>query len=49
MRGRPDRELLVLCGHTHTASDCRVLENLEVQTGAADYGAPGTQQILDLA
>jgi 3',5'-cyclic AMP phosphodiesterase CpdA len=41
--GRPDRELLVLCGHTHGAGVYRPRSNLEVRTGGADYGAPEVQ------
>lgn len=49
MRGRPDRELLVLCGHTHSASRSRILENIEVQSGAAEYGVPRLQRIFEFA
>jgi hypothetical protein len=41
--GRPGRELLVLCGHTHGAGVYRPRSNLEVRTGGADYGAPEVQ------
>jgi predicted MPP superfamily phosphohydrolase len=34
----PDRELLVFCGHTHGAGEVRLLPNLYVRTGGADYG-----------
>jgi Icc protein len=37
---RPDREIIVLCGHTHGAGVCRPLPNLHVLTGAALYGDP---------
>lgn len=35
---RPEVDLLVLCGHTHTACDTRVAPNLRVVVGPADYG-----------
>lgn len=40
---RSDRELLVLCGHTHGAGVYRPRSNVEVRTGGADYGAPEVQ------
>jgi 3',5'-cyclic-AMP phosphodiesterase len=40
MSARPDRELLVLCGHTHSSGEARILPNLRVFTGAAEYGRP---------
>ena len=40
---RSDRELLVLCGHTHGAGVYRPRANVEVCTGGADYGAPEVQ------
>jgi 3',5'-cyclic AMP phosphodiesterase CpdA len=44
----PDRELLVLCGHTHGEGVARPLENLEVRTGGADYGAPALQPLIEI-
>jgi 3',5'-cyclic-AMP phosphodiesterase len=40
MSAHPDRELLVLCGHTHSSAEARILPNLRVVTGAAEYGRP---------
>jgi hypothetical protein len=40
---RPDRELLVLCGHTHGAGVYRPRSSVEVRTGGAEYGAPEVQ------
>jgi len=48
MRSRPDRKMLVLCGHTHSSGVTHPLPNLEVRTGGADYGAPMVQTVLDL-
>ncbi len=43
MRARPEKELLVLCGHTHGGSVYCPALNIEVYTGAATYGAPEVQ------
>jgi 3',5'-cyclic-AMP phosphodiesterase len=43
MRTHPDRELLVLCGHTHSSGTAQVLPNLKVLTGEAVYGRPEIQ------
>lgn len=43
---RGDRQMTVLCGHTHSAGECRPLPNLRVVTGAAEYGRPSVQQPL---
>jgi predicted MPP superfamily phosphohydrolase len=48
MRQRPDREMLVLCGHTHGGGFHRPLPNLGVITGAAEYFQPTVQRVLDL-
>ncbi|MFH1919482.1 MAG: metallophosphoesterase [Planctomycetota bacterium] len=47
MRDRPDRELVVLCGHTHGAGQTQILDNLRVLTGGADYGRPRIEEILE--
>lgn len=44
---RPDRQMVVLCGHTHGGGTARILPNLTVHTGGAEYGAPSVQQILE--
>lgn len=46
MNQHPGRELLVLCGHTHGAGESRILPNLLVKTGGADYGRPQVQELL---
>jgi len=43
-----DRELLVLCGHTHSPGVVQILPNLKVLTGAAEYGRPAIQGWIDL-
>lgn len=40
---------LVLCGHTHGSGRYQPLQNLEVVTGAARYGAPELAGRIDLA
>lgn len=44
-----DREILVLCGHTHGGGTADVRPNLRVITGPAEYGSPGVQQVLELS
>ncbi|HEV8124910.1 MAG TPA: metallophosphoesterase [Gemmatimonadales bacterium] len=44
MEQHPDRELLVLCGHTHSPGEVSVLPNLKVITGGARYGHPEIQR-----
>jgi hypothetical protein len=36
----------VLCGHTHGAGEARILPNLDVKTGGAEYGGPSLQELL---
>jgi hypothetical protein len=40
MFAQPDRELLVLCGPTHSPGAARILPNLRVRTSGAEYGRP---------
>lgn len=49
MAERPDRTMEVLCGHTHGEGVARVLPNLVVRTGAAEYGAPALAGVLEVA
>ncbi len=48
MLRHPERRLTVLCGHTHTAADVRVLPNLRVIAGAAEYGLPTVQRWMEV-
>jgi len=48
MRDRPDRQLTVLCGHTHGNGEAQILENLHVLTGGARYRQPAIQQVFEL-
>jgi predicted MPP superfamily phosphohydrolase len=45
----PGCQILVLCGHTHDGGEVQVQENLRVLTGAAEYGNPRVQRIIDVA
>lgn len=46
MQKHPDRQMTVLCGHTHGAGEARILPNLYVKTGGAEYGNPSLQDVL---
>jgi len=46
MRSYPDRQMTVLCGHTHSSGVVDILPNLRVKTGATVYGKPEIQEIL---
>lgn len=49
MQAHPDKEMTVLCGHTHSSGEARILPNLLVKTGAAIYGRPQLQEVLVVA
>lgn len=49
MRQHPQHRMTVLCGHTHGAGRAEILPNLIVHTGAAEYGEPALQTIIDTA
>lgn len=42
----PQRELLVLCGHTHGGGHAQMRPNLRVLTGDAKYGEPEIQRVF---
>lgn len=44
----PNKEITVLCGHTHSAGECQPARNVRVITGAAEYGKPTIAQTFDL-
>jgi predicted phosphohydrolase len=48
MSANPHRSLTTLCGHTHGSGECRVLPNLTVLTGGAEYGRPRLQRIIEV-
>jgi Icc-related predicted phosphoesterase len=43
---RPDRQLLVLCGHTHENCEIAVRPNLRVLTGGWDNGRAALQRVF---
>jgi predicted MPP superfamily phosphohydrolase len=46
MKDRPDKELLVLCGHCHWGQDIQILPNLRVVTGHSELGVPNVQSLV---
>lgn len=44
----PDRRLVVLCGHTHSAGEFQPMPNLRVITGGSEYGHPVVQPLLEV-
>jgi Icc protein len=48
MQAHPERELLVLCGHTHGEGQVQIAPNVFVMTGAAAYGLPEVQRVFEL-
>jgi hypothetical protein len=46
MTAHADRQMTVLCGHTHGAGAAQVRPNLRVLTGGAAYGTPQLQRLL---
>jgi Icc-related predicted phosphoesterase len=44
----PDRRFTVLCGHTHGHARARPRANVEVLCGAAEYGRPKVQHVLEV-
>jgi Icc-related predicted phosphoesterase len=49
MEKHPDKKLILLCGHTHSSGEVKILDNLIVYTGDAAYGAPKIQRIFEFA
>ena len=47
MRKHKEKRMTVLCGHTHGGGRARILPNLVVLTGAATYGQPVVQEVLE--
>jgi Icc-related predicted phosphoesterase len=48
MLKHPHSNMTILCGHTHSSGATKILDNLSVLTGEAEYGQPKLQRILDL-
>jgi len=49
MMTHPGKRMTVLCGHTHGSGVAKILPNLITYTGAAHYGHPVIQDILEWA
>lgn len=48
MQARPHCQLTVYCGHTHNSGTAHVLPNLTVFTGAAEYGVPQVNSVIEV-
>ena len=48
MLDHPDKQMTVLCGHSHHAANVSILPNLFVQAGAAEYGSPSIQSVFQV-
>jgi predicted phosphohydrolase len=48
MRARPQCQLSVYCGHTHNSGIAHMLPNLTVFTGAAEYGVPQVNAVIEV-
>jgi Icc protein len=48
MKAHPEKQMTILCGHTHGAGEAQILPNLRVLTGGAEYGTPMVQRILEI-
>jgi len=48
MLENPDKQMTVLCGHTHGGGFAQILPNLSVRTGASEYEHPRIQCVLHL-
>lgn len=44
----PDRQLTVLCGHTHSPGSAQIRDNILVLSAEAEYGVAQIQQIFEL-
>ena len=45
-RQYPERQLTVLCGHTHSSGVCHPLPHMQIITGGAEYGFPAINQVF---
>ncbi len=48
MESRPEKQMTVLCGHTHGEGVTDILPNLKVMTGNAQYRKPDINRVFDL-
>lgn len=49
MGSAPEKQLLVLCGHTHQKAEYQPLPNVKVHVGAAKYGRPRIQNTVEIS
>lgn len=47
-KANPDIDFLVLCGHTHSSSYYKPLDNLTVKAGNVEYGKPTVHEVIEL-
>jgi predicted phosphohydrolase len=47
-KANPEIDFLVLCGHTHSSSYYKPLDNLTVKAGSVEYGKPIVQEVIEL-
>lgn len=48
MANLPEKELVVLCGHTHGRGFAQIHPNLTVRSGLAVYGSPAIEELIEL-
>ena len=46
MKNNPEKQLLILCGHSHWRQDVQILPNLRVVTGHSTLGIPNVQGLI---
>jgi Icc protein len=44
----PDRQLTLLCGHTHSPGETQPLDNVHIYTGGAVYGTPAIARVFSI-
>ena len=47
MATHDDRQLTLLCGHTHSPGQCQPLPNVTILTGGAEYGQPEVERVFE--
>jgi predicted phosphohydrolase len=47
MRKTPEKQMTILCGHTHGSGNASILPNLVVHSGSARYGYPRIQKVFE--
>jgi Icc-related predicted phosphoesterase len=49
MAAQPNKQLTVLCGHTHGGGETQIADNITVHTGPATYREPAVAKVIELA